>query len=313
LLARTPAGAYERLSFLDNWFLLMETPTSPMHIAGIATFEAGPLETSDGGIDIDKIRDYVASRLHLIPHRRLDWLAMDLADVKGVKSRLGGTLNDAVLATIAGALWRYLLRRGVDVAALDFRVMAPVSVRTEQQNGTLGNQISAWMVPMPLGERDPTRRFDKIRETTERLKHSKRALGVGKLNGVGEWIPSALRSLGARLAVRVLPFNLVVTNVPGPRQSLYMLGGRMVDNFGFIPLVDSLCLGVVLFSYAGKLCWGFTADWDLMPDLHDFVGDIEKSFGELRDAPEQSAARTVAPKVARRPQRRRRPAAARIA
>jgi hypothetical protein len=69
----------------------------------------------------------------------------------------------------------------------------------------------------------------------------------------------------------------------------------------------------VLFSYAGKLCWGFTADWDLMPDLHDFVGDIEKSFGELRDAPEQSAARTVAPKVARRPQRRRRPAAARIA
>ena len=91
------------------------------------------------------------------PHRRLDWLTMDLDTVKGVKNRLGGTLNDVVLATVAGALRRFLQRRGVDVAPLDFRVMAPVSVRTEQERGTLGNRISAWMVPMPLGEPDPIR------------------------------------------------------------------------------------------------------------------------------------------------------------
>jgi hypothetical protein len=141
------------------------------------------------------------------------------------------------------------------------------------------------MVPMPLGERNPKRRLDKIRETTERLKNSKQALGAAVLTQVGEWTPSTLLSLGARLATRVLPFNLVVTNVPGPQLPLYMLGARMVDNFGFIPLMDSLCLGVVLFSYAGKLCWGFTGEWDLLPDLHDFVGDIEKSFRELCDAP----------------------------
>jgi len=75
-----------------------------------------------------------------------------------------------------------------------------------------------------------------------------------------------------RLATRVLAFNLVVTNVPGPQVPLYMLGARMVDTFGVIPLIDSLCLGVVLFSYVGKL-W-LTGERDLLPDLHDFVGDI---------------------------------------
>jgi hypothetical protein len=101
------------------------------------------------------------------------------------------------------------------------------------------------------------------------------------------------------LAVRILPFNLVVTNVPGPQQALYMLGARMVDNFGLLPLVDSLCLGVVLFSYAGKLCWGFTAERDLVPDLHDFVGDIESSFRELCAAPAGTAARAAPRRLAR--------------
>jgi diacylglycerol O-acyltransferase len=496
-----PTNAYDRLSFLDRSFLVLETPTSPMHIAGMATFEAGPLRTADGGIDIDKIRDYVASRLYLIPryrqrlahvpienhpvwvddahfnieyhvrhvalpkpgderqlrrlaarvmaqhldrqkplweiwileglanpahfvmiskvhhcmvdgvssvdllkvllkpepsdalepppqwvprpapsrwqlatdalgryarlpieiagtlpqslqeardpdsgiaaslnalrqtlstgirgvsdtplnqrigpHRRLDWLTMDLDTVKGVKKRLGGTLNDVVLATVAGALRRFLQRRGVDVAALDFRVMAPVSVRTEQERGTLGNRISAWMVPMPLGEPDPIERLEKIRETTEHLKDSKQALSAAVLTQVGEWTPSTLLSLGARLATRVLPFNLVVTNVPGPQLLLYMLGAKMVDNFGFIPLVDSLCLGVVLFSYAGKLCWGFTGEWDVLPDLHDFVGDIEASFRELAAAPVRVEIRAVPRKAAHtRGRARPRPANAKTA
>lgn len=489
-----PKNAYDRLSFLDNSFLVMETPTSPMHIAGTATFEAGPLQTAAGGVDIDKIRAYVASRLHLIPryrqrlihgpldnhpawvddehfnihyhvrhvglprpgderqlkrlaarvmaqhldrqkplweiwileglanpahfvmiskihhcmvdgvssvdllnvllqpepsegfeappqwrpcarpsrwematealgryarlpldmvrnlprtlkeasdpdcgvgaslsalrqtfgsgmsgvsetplnrrigpHRRLDWLTMDLAAVKQVKQRLGGTVNDVVLATVAGALRRFLQRRDVDVTAIDFRVMAPVSVRTEEQHGTLGNRISAWMVPMPLAESHPVKRLEKIREATEGLKGSKQALSAAVLTQVGEWTPSTLLSLGARLAPRVLPFNLVVTNVPGPQLPLYLLGARMVDNFGFIPLIDSLCLGVVLFSYDGKLCWGFTGEWDLVPDLHDFADDIEASFCELRDASGHTAVRAVRRNVARLRERAGRP------
>ena len=239
------------------------------------------------------------------PHRRFDWFSMDLAEVKAVKNRLGGTLNDLVLATVAGAIRRFLERRRVHVDSLDFRVMAPVSMRAPDERGTLGNRVSAWMVPMPLEERDPLRRLESIRKVTAELKESGQAMGAEVLSQVGEWTPSTLLSLGARLATRALPFNLVVTNVPGPQVPLYMLGAKMLDNYGLIPLTDNLCLGVVLFSYAGKLCWGFTAEWDLIPDLHDFVGDVETSFRELRDA-----AASAPPVGERKPKRRRRTARA---
>jgi WS/DGAT/MGAT family acyltransferase len=215
-------------------------------------------------------------------HRRFDWLAISLDEVKQVKNQLGGTVNDVVLTTVAGAVRRFLERRRVHVDTLDFRVMAPVSVRSAQERGTLGNRVSAWMVPMPLAERDPKRRLQIISETTSRLKESKQALGAEVLTQVGEWTPSTLLSLGARMASRLLPFNLVVTNVPGPQIPLYMLGAKMLDNYGLVPLMDYLCMGIVLFSYSGQLCWGFTGEWDLLPDLHDFVLDVDRAFGELR-------------------------------
>ncbi|HEY2773771.1 MAG TPA: wax ester/triacylglycerol synthase family O-acyltransferase [Candidatus Binatia bacterium] len=218
------------------------------------------------------------------PHRRFDWLKMSLKDIKNVKDRLGGTVNDIVLATVAGAVRRFLERRQVNCEMLDFRVMAPVSVRGESEQGALGNRVSGWIVPMPLGERDARRRLEHIRTTTSHLKEAKQAKTAEMLTQVGEWTPSTILSLASRMATRALPFNLVVTNVPGPQVPLYMLGARMHDNFGFVPLMDGLCLGIVLFSYAGSLCWGFTCDWDLLPDLHDFVLDIQESFEDLKAA-----------------------------
>src|SRR5262249_46701008 len=111
------------------------------------------------------------------PHRRFDWLAMSLEQIKVVKNRLGGTVNDVVLATVAGALRRFLERRQVNCELIDFRVMAPVSVRSPDESGTLGNRVSAWIVPMPLGERNARRRLEMIRETTAHLKETKQALG----------------------------------------------------------------------------------------------------------------------------------------
>ena len=115
------------------------------------------------------------------------------------------------------------------------------------------------------------------------------------------------------MILRALPFNLVVTNVPGPQLPLYLLGARMLDSYGLVPLIDYLCLGIVLFSYDGQLCWGFTCDWDLLPDLHDFVHDIEASFDDLQRAAgalppaiEESAARR--PRGATAAQTRARPA-----
>jgi diacylglycerol O-acyltransferase / wax synthase len=215
------------------------------------------------------------------PHRRFDWTTMKLADVKAVKNRLGGSLNDVVLATVTGAVRRYFEDRRVNVDTLDFRVMAPVSTRAPGERGTLGNRVSAWMVDLPLAERDPARCVTKIRATTERLKSSRDALGAEVLTKVASWTPSTLLSVGARLMARAVPFNLVVTNVPGPQVPLYLLGARMLANYGLVPLADYLGLGIVLFSYDGALTWGFNADWDLLPDVHDFVLATEASFREL--------------------------------
>jgi len=257
------------------------------------------------------VRDTVRSTLRQVsdtplneqigPHRRFDWLAMDLEEVKAVKKALGGSLNDVVLATVTGAVAGFLEQRRVNVELLRFRVMAPVSVRTREERGTFGNRVSAWMIDLPLAERDPRRRLEKIREQTERLKESKQALGAEVLTRVVEWTPSTLLSLGGRMVTRSLPFNLVVTNVPGPQVPLYLLGARMLDNYGQVPLTDYLGLGIVLFSYAGTLCWGFTADWDLVPDVAEFVAGIEASFAELRQAA-QGAPIEVAP-PARKPAR----------
>jgi diacylglycerol O-acyltransferase len=194
------------------------------------------------------------------PYRRFDWLTMDLDRVKGVKNNFGGSLNDVVLATVAGGVRRFLMRRRVDPRPIKFRVMVPVSVRARSERGTLGNKVAAWMAELPIGEPDAARRYALVRETTARLKHSKQALGAEILTRVTDWTPSTLLALGARLAHRGLPFNLVVTNVPGPQVPLYLLGARMVEIYPLVPLFARLGLGVALFSYAGRLHWGFNAD-----------------------------------------------------
>lgn len=218
------------------------------------------------------------------PHRRFDWLEMDLGDVKRVRQALGGSLNDVVLATVSGAMRRFLERRGADVDNTQFRVMTPVSTRSADERGTLGNRVSAWMVDMPIAERDPARAVAAIRKTTAHLKETNQALGAEMLSKVMSWTPSTLLAIGSRVAVRAFPFNLVVTNVPGPQQAIYLLGARMIANYGLVPLTDYLGLGIVLFSYAGKLGWGLNADWDLFPDLHDVVRDVEESFRDLQRA-----------------------------
>jgi len=215
------------------------------------------------------------------PHRRFDWTSMELAAVKAVKDRLGGTVNDVVLATVAGALRRFFERRRINPDMLEIRANVPVSLRTAEERGTLGNRIALWMTDLPVGERDPLRRLQAVRATTTRLKESKQAMGAEVLAAVSEWTSSTLLALAVQLATRSRPFNLVVTNVPGPQIPLYLLGAPLQECYPMVNLLLNQGLGVALFSYAGRLCWGCISDWDLVPDLHDFIGDIEASFAEL--------------------------------
>jgi WS/DGAT/MGAT family acyltransferase len=216
------------------------------------------------------------------PHRRIDWLPMSMERLRQVRQKAGGTVNDIVLATAAGALGRFLSRsRGLDLRGLRFRAMTPVSVRAREEQGALGNRVSAWTLDLPIAERDPLARLERIHRETEDLKQKKSALGAEVLSQVTEWTGSTLLSLGARLMNFGTPFNLVITNVPGPRVPLWMLSSRLLAIHPHVPLMGTLGLGIALFSYDGTLSWGFSADWDLVPDLHDLARATERSFEEL--------------------------------
>ncbi|RIL06453.1 MAG: wax ester/triacylglycerol synthase family O-acyltransferase [Proteobacteria bacterium] len=223
------------------------------------------------------------------PHRRFDWWTLDLAPVREIKKRLGGTVNDVVLASVAGALGLFLEQRGIARSRqrdMHLRAMVPVSVRPHAQRGITGNQIALWAARLPVDETDPRRRLAAVAEITRNLKDSKQALGAEVLAAVSEWTVPTLLSLASRVAYRNRAANLVVTNVPGPQIPLYLLGARVLETYPMLNLLTRQSLGVALFSYAGRMHWGFMADWDLVPDLHDFVRFVERSFGELCDAAE---------------------------
>ena len=223
------------------------------------------------------------------PHRRFDWLPMDINEIKAVRRALGGSLNDVVLTVVTGAVRRFLLRRHVNPATIEFRIMAPVSVRTEDERGTLGNRVSAWLLPLPVSIADPRKQLEIISMRTDELKRSRQAVGASVLTQMAEWTPSTLLALAGRNVTRLLPFNMVVTNVPGPQMPMYMLGSRMLESYPHVPLVDGLGLGIALLSCEGKLCWGFNADYDLIPDLRAFVDAIREAFRELRQLANVSA------------------------
>jgi WS/DGAT/MGAT family acyltransferase len=194
---------------------------------------------------------------------------------------LGGTVHDVILVLVTGALRRFLQRRHVHPDTVEFRVMAPVSVRTKEERGVTGNRLSVWLLDLPVDERNPLEQLKRIRRQTAELKESKQAMGAEILTQMAEWTSTTLLSLGARAATRLLPFNMVVTNVPGPQFPLYLLEARMLACIPHVPLFEKLGLGVALMSYDGKLFWGFNADYDLLPDLRAFAKGIEDAFDEV--------------------------------
>ena len=229
------------------------------------------------------------------PHRRFEWTAMELADVKRVKNALGGTVNDVVLATVAGAVGLFLLGRGFshkEIAQLDFRAMVPVSVRGSSERGTLGNRIASWAARLPIAQTNPRRRLEAVRQVTADLKGSRQAMGAEVLARVSEWTAATLLSLAMRLAAQARPFNLIVTNVPGPQIPLYMIGSRLLAGYPIGPLFLDQSLNIALLSYDGRLFWGFNGDWDVLPDLRDLVGAIRASFDELLQATETAHVQT---------------------
>ena len=217
-------------------------------------------------------------------HRRFAWQRVALRDVKAIKDSLGGTVNDVVLATVTGALRRHLGRRGVDTSDLELKAMVPVSVRAPEARGALGNQVAAMMAPLPIWSEDPVTRFDLIRAAMESLKRGGQAVGAHVLTELAGFAPPTIMSQAARVAARQRFFNVVVTNVPGPQQPLYLAGHELVDIFPLVPLAPGQALGIAIMSYNGRLNFGLLGDYDALADLDRLAGDLRASLAELADA-----------------------------
>ncbi|MCW2994913.1 MAG: wax ester/triacylglycerol synthase family O-acyltransferase, partial [Conexibacter sp.] len=170
------------------------------------------------------------------PHRRYTWVDTDLARFKAIKSALGGTVNDVVLTAVALALGRWMRGRGEATDGLELRAMVPVSVRAETEAGALGNRVATMWAPLPVGVRDPADAFALVHEAMKDLKESGQAVGAETLTQLADFAPPTIMSQAARLQARQRFFNLVVTNVPGPQVTLYLLGRRMLALYPVVPL-----------------------------------------------------------------------------
>jgi diacylglycerol O-acyltransferase len=224
------------------------------------------------------------------PHRRVWWVQSRLSDFKEIKNSLGGTVNDAVLAVVAGALGDWLRSRGVRTEGLELRALVPVSIRTEREQGTLGNRIAAMRGPLPVYIRDPVERLRAVQQMMGNLKQSKQALGAEVISGLQDFAPPTLLAQASRLNFSTRLFNLIVTNVPGPQFPLYLLGREMEEIVPIAFLPEHHALAIAIMSYNGKVDFGLLADYDAMPDLEQVGEAVEGALQELLDAAREHSA-----------------------
>jgi len=230
-------------------------------------------------------RDAIAPRTSLNArtgrHRRLSVVRIPLSEVKEIRAALGGTVNDVVLTGVSGGLRRLFSHRAEESEDLQLRALCPVSVRSDDQRGSLGNKVSAMFVNLPVDNRASTERLVAISLQTADLQERHQALGAEVLLNMTDYLAPTLISLAARVVHRQPFFNLIVTNVPGPQFPLYMMGGRLLEAFPIVPLTRNLTVVVGILSYDGTLHFGLWADRDAFTDLEVLAGGIDDSFAEL--------------------------------
>jgi WS/DGAT/MGAT family acyltransferase len=215
------------------------------------------------------------------PHRRYAVVRGRLEDYKEVKNAFGGTVNDVVLTVVSGALARWLRSRGVRTEGLEMRALVPVSVRTAEQKGTLGNRLTVMRGPLPVYIRDPVARLRVVRQAMDGLKESKQAVGASTLAAVNDLAPPTILAQASRLNFSTRLFNLIVTNIPGPQLPLYVLGRQLLDLFPVAFLPSHHALAVAIMSYNGSIDFGLLADYDALPDLDVITEGIDASLEEL--------------------------------
>ena len=272
---------------------LIERATVPAEMArGLRSMVRRPRRTVDwlasqaagiGNLAFDGTEQAPETPLNVAigPHRRFTWVTADLSQLKEIKNQLGGTVNDVVLTIVSGALGSFLRSRGHPTRDLVLRAMVPVSIRPQTEHGTLGNQVAAMWAHLPVGVSDPKQALALVSDSMSHVKDSGQAVGAHALTELTGFAPQTIMSQAARLVPRQRFFNLVVTNVPGPQFPLWLMGRRLVEIYPMVPLAERQALGIAVISYDGKVCFGFNADWDAIPDLDLLAEDLRNSLADL--------------------------------
>jgi WS/DGAT/MGAT family acyltransferase len=215
------------------------------------------------------------------PHRRYAVARQELSDYKQVKDALGGTVNDVVLTVVSGALAGWLQSRGARTEGLEMRALVPVSVRTKDQRGTLGNRLTVMRGPLPVYIDDAAARHEFVRIAMDGLKESKQAVGAATLAAVNNLAPPTVLAQASRLNFSTRLFNLIVTNIPGPQFPLYVLGRQLEDLYPVAFLPENHALAIAIMSYNGGIDFGLLADYDALPDLDVIAEGLDASLQEL--------------------------------
>jgi WS/DGAT/MGAT family acyltransferase len=213
----------------------------------------------------------------LSPLRRLAWTQRPLADLRIIKRAYGTTVNDVILAAVAGGMRAYLIRRGEQPVAL--KVMVPVSVRSADD--VLGNHISFVFAELPCDEPDPVGRLYQVHATMLRCKRDGEPEGADMVLKAAARTPVAVQQTLSRLIAGPRSFNLVVSNIPGPTVPMYMLGCPLQAAYPVVPLADHHAVSVGMITVHDQACFGVYADREALPDADMLARDIDGAISEL--------------------------------
>jgi diacylglycerol O-acyltransferase len=217
--------------------------------------------------------------------RRFEVVRVPLNDMREIKSALGGTVNDVALAITAAGLRALLAARGEELPARGLRAMVPINVRAASEHLDLGNRVSSLFVELPVLEEDALTRYRETVERSRALKSDGRqAAGTSAVIGLAGLAPPVLHATVAQALYAKRLFNVTITNVPGPQQTLYCFGAPLREIHPLVPLAAEHAVGAAVLSYDGNVFFGVVADPDAVPDLDEMLAAMQECACELLDA-----------------------------